>query len=172
MLKLLLETGTVASTLVSFRKGCLSSNQSHVLLFQRGTKHHVRQFSVIRTYPSPSQTRRGPITHFAPGPRPHSLTSPRQPVTVIAITMPLLRGCKRYPGNKNRIRLHMFQNVCGKEAGTRFSEVWHLIFAIEKFLCWKQRYCIVIRYKLEIISFQEENGWRGMGEFDLPLSFL
>lgn len=133
--KLLLATGTVASTLVPFRKDAYHQI-NHVFLFFRGT-HSLWRFSVIRVYPSPSQTRRGPITHFAPGPRPHSLTSPRQPVTVIAITMPLLWGCKRYPVNKNRIRLHMFQNAFVKEAATRFSEVWHLIFAIEKFLCWK-----------------------------------
>lgn len=119
MLKLLLETGTVASTLVSFRKGCISSNQSHVLLFQKGTKHHVRQFSVIRTYPS--QTRRGPITHFAPGPRPHSLTSPRQPVTVIAITMPLLRGVQKIPGEQKSNSI-AYVSKCMREGG------WNSIF--------------------------------------------
>lgn len=121
MLKLLLETGTVASTLVSFRKGCISSNQSHVLLFQRGTKPHVRQFSVIRTYPSPSQTRRGPITHFAPGPRPHFLTSPRQPVTVIAITMPLLRGVQKIPGEQKSNSI-AYVSKCMREGG------WNSIF--------------------------------------------
>lgn len=49
MLKLLLETGTVASTLVSFRKGCISSNQSHVLLFQRhkATRATIQRHSHI-----------------------------------------------------------------------------------------------------------------------------
>lgn len=123
MSKLLLETGTVASTLVPFRKGCISSNQSHVSLFQRhsSTKHLVRQFSVIRTYPSPSQTHRGPITHFAPGPPAAFSHIPKTTGDSNCYYHATLTGVQKIPGEQKSNSI-AYVSKCMREGG------WNSIF--------------------------------------------
>lgn len=140
MQKLLLETGTVASTLVPFRKGCISSNQSHVSLSQRhsSTKHLVRQFRAIRTLPitiSNSPRTDNSLCTWSPAAFSHV---PKTTGDSNCYYHATLTGVQKIPGEtKIEFDCICFKMHAGKEAGTRFSEVWHLIFAIEKFLCWK-----------------------------------